>query len=107
MLECWGDYTQIICTEFGLKSVAHGEKQEVPEVFHGFGCYRVEVNRGLNREKSKRKNEPRNTRINTEKEIKILACALSGHSRVYSSWAMVGYYMVQASILGFSKRGRR
>ncbi len=45
MLECWGDYTQIICTEFGLKSVAHGEKQEVPEVFHGFGCYRVEVNR--------------------------------------------------------------
>lgn len=30
----------------------------------------------------------------------------SGHSRVYSSWLMVAYYMIQASILGFSKRSR-
>lgn len=31
----------------------------------------------------------------------------AGHSRVYSSWVMVAYYMVQASILGFSKRVHR
>lgn len=28
-----------------------------------------------------------------------------GHSRVYSSWMIVAYYMLQATILGLSKRG--
>ncbi len=42
------------------------------------------------------------------KEIQVAMCPrTSGHSRVYSSWLMVAYYMVQASILGFSKRGSR
>lgn len=42
------------------------------------------------------------------KEVQVAMCPrVSGHSRVYSSWLMVAYYMVQASILGFSKRGGR
>lgn len=42
------------------------------------------------------------------KEVPVDMCPrVSGHSRVYSSWLMVAYYMVQASILGFSKRGDR
>jgi len=41
-------------------------------------------------------------------EVQVDMCPrTAGHSRVYSSWLMVAYYMVQASILGFSKRGRR
>ena len=41
-------------------------------------------------------------------EIQVNMCPrVSGHSRVYSSWLMVAYYMVQASILGFSKRSNR
>ncbi len=41
-------------------------------------------------------------------EIQVEMCSrTSGRSRVYSSWLMVAYYMVQASILGFSKRGRK
>ena len=41
-------------------------------------------------------------------EIQVDMCPrTAGHSRVYSSWLMVAYYMVQASILGFSKRSRR
>ncbi|WP_457666882.1 glycosyltransferase family 2 protein [Thiolapillus sp.] len=41
-------------------------------------------------------------------EIQVNMCPrLTGHSRVYSSWLMVAYYMVQASILGFSKRSNR
>mgnify|MGYP001822132388 FL=1 len=39
-------------------------------------------------------------------EVQVGMCPrTSGHSRVYSSWLVVAYYMVQASILGFSKRG--
>ena len=39
-------------------------------------------------------------------EVQVDMCPrTTGHSRVYSSWVMVGYYMLQASILGFSKRG--
>ncbi len=41
-------------------------------------------------------------------EVQVDMCPrTTGHSRVYSSWLMVAYYMVQASILGFSKRGGR
>ena len=41
-------------------------------------------------------------------EVQVDMCArTTGRSRVYSSWLMVAYYMVQASILGFSKRGGR
>ena len=41
-------------------------------------------------------------------EVQVDMCArTTGQSRVYSSWMMVAYYMIQASILGFSKRGRR
>lgn len=44
----------------------------------------------------------------TINEIQVDMCPrTSGHSRVYSSWLMVAYYMVQASILGFSKRSNR
>ena len=44
----------------------------------------------------------------TINEIQVNMCSrVSGHSRVYSSWLMVAYYMVQASILGFSKRSNR
>ncbi|WP_456416408.1 glycosyltransferase family 2 protein [Thiolapillus sp.] len=48
----------------------------------------------------------RNTLVITEIQVEMCSRA-SGHSRVYSSWLMVAYYMVQASILGFSKRGRK
>ena len=41
-------------------------------------------------------------------EVQVNMCPRqTGHSRVYSSWLMVAYYMVQASILGFSKRSNR
>lgn len=41
-------------------------------------------------------------------EIQVEMCSrASGHSRVFSSWLTVAYYMVQASILGLSKRGRK
>ncbi|WP_456405295.1 glycosyltransferase family 2 protein [Thiolapillus sp.] len=44
----------------------------------------------------------------TISEIQVDMCPrLAGHSRVFSSWLMVAYYMVQASILGFSKRSNR
>ncbi|WP_456381019.1 glycosyltransferase family 2 protein [Thiolapillus sp.] len=44
----------------------------------------------------------------TISEIQVEMCPrTSGHSRVYSSWMMVAYYMVQASVLGLSKRGRK
>lgn len=42
------------------------------------------------------------------REIQVDMCPrTSGHSRVFSSWLMVAYYMIQASILGFSKRSHR
>ncbi len=42
------------------------------------------------------------------REIQVDMCPrTAGHSRVFSSWLMVAYYMVQASILGFSKRSKR
>ncbi len=48
----------------------------------------------------------RNTLTITEIQVGMCPRA-SGRSRVYSSWLMVAYYMVQASILGLSKRGRK
>lgn len=32
---------------------------------------------------------------------------LHGHSRVYSSWPMVGYYLVYSALIGLSRRGVR